>query len=378
MNSRLISLGLVASLLAPLAAHGATMLRFYGVGHVSLNYEDNDNNTPGQARNAASLSSNQSHIGVSVVEALPYKWRAVAQVEGSVEFDTGAIFSDRLRDTFLGLGGPFGLVRAGHYASAYKTSTEWMDPFKDTLADAQAVLGNVNGTVLFSQWYSNALGWQSPAYKHAQLDVDYIFNQGSDNLPQSSTSHERRAVSLSTQYRNKGFAGGFAYELRNKVSSSGGTGTQNIGAFKFFTGIWLPRDKRHTFVTVVYENAEQANATDAGVNDRDALYASISQHMGRNTLKAAAGRLGGLSGDNNSKSAAMWFALGVSHLATRTIELYALFTMTLNDKTGTYGLGQFQGSAASGSGNIPGLPDRNVAAVSVGFKMAFEARHSVQ
>ena len=87
--------------------------------------------------------------------------------------------------------------------------------------------------------------------------------------------------------------------------------------------------------------------------------------------------MGSLSGDNNGESAATWFALGVSHVVTRTIDLYALFTMTINEKTGTYGLGQFQGTAASGSGNVPGLPDRNVAAFSVGFKMAFQAQHTV-
>lgn len=378
MNNRLISTAVAVSLLAPLAAHGAnSTVTFYGVGHVALSYENNDNNTPGQVKDTLSLSSNQSHLGISAVEALPYNWEAVARVEGSVEFDSGSIFSNRLRDTYLGMGGPFGLVRVGHYGSAYKTATEWMDPFKDTLADAQAVLGNVNGTVLFSQWYSNVLGWQSPVYKRTQLDVDFIVNQGSDDLPMTTASQKRTGFSLNTQYRNKGFAGGFAYELRNGTTNTGGVGSQDIGAFKLFTGVWLPRDKRHTFVTAAFENAEQVNATGTGTNDRSAFYASISHHLGRNILKGALGIMGSLSGDNNGQSGAMWFALGVSHEVTRTMEIYGLYTMTLNDKTGTYGLGQFQGSATPGSGNVPALPDRNVAAFSVGFKMAFEAQHSM-
>lgn len=376
MNNRLISIAAAVSLAAPLAAHGAgPVVTFYGVGHLSLNYENNDNPTPGQVKDTVSLTSNQSHLGISAVEPLPNNWRAVARVEGGVEFDTGSIFSENLRDTYAGLGGPFGLVRAGHYGSAYKTATEWMDPFKDTVADAQAVLGNVNGTVLFSQWYSNIIGWQSPVYKHTQVDVDYIVNQGSDNLPLTTSNQKRSGLSLNTQYRNRGLAAGLAYELRNSTSNTGGLGTQDIAAFKIFGGMWLPRDKRHTFVTAVYENAEQVNPTATGTNDRDAFYASISRRLGRNMLKGAIGIMGSLNGANASQSGAQWFAVGVSHEVSRTIELYALFTMALNDKLGTYGLGQFQGTTASGSGNIPALPDRNVTALSLGFKMAFEAQH---
>ena len=279
MNNRLIAIAAAVSLLAPLAAHAAEgMVTFYGAGDVSLNYENNDNSTPHQAKDAISLSSNQSHLGVTAVEALPYKWRAMAQVEGSVEFDTGAIFSDRLRDTFVGMEralrpDPRRALRLG-----LQDATEWMDPFKDTLADAQAVLGNVDGTVLFSQWYNNIFGWQSPVYKHTQLDVDYIVNQGADNLPLSVANHKRNGFSLSTQFRNEGFDAGFAYELRDAVSSTGGAGSRDIGAFKFFTGIWLPTTKRHTFVTAVLENAEQADATNTSVNNRSAFYTSISQY----------------------------------------------------------------------------------------------------
>lgn len=377
MNNRLISLAAAVSLLVPLAAHGAgAVVTFYGVGHLSLNYENNDNPTPGQVKDTVSLTSNQSHLGISAVEPLPNKWRAVARVEGGVEFDSGSIFSERLRDTYVGLGGPFGLIRAGHYGSAYKTSTEWMDPFKDTPADAQAVLGNVNGAVLFSQWYSNIVGWQSPVYKHTQLDVEYIVNQGNDNLPQTTSEHKRSGFSLSTQYRNRGLAAGFAYERRNATTNSGGVGSQDIGAFKVFGGMWLPRAKRHTFVTAAFENAQQVNATATGTNDRNAFYASVSQRIGRNMIKGAFGVMGSLSGANNSQSGGQWIAFGVTHAVSRTIEIYALFTMALNDKLGTYGLGQYQGEAAPGSGNIPALPDRNVAVFSLGFKMAFEARHS--
>jgi hypothetical protein len=377
MRNKLIAMAGAAAMLVPFPGYGAgTLVNLYGAGHVSLNYIRDDNNTPGQAGDGMTLSSNQSYLGVYAAEGLPNQWEAVARLEGGVEYDTGTIFSGHLRDTYVGLGGPFGLVRAGHYGSAYKTATEWMDPFKDTLADAQAVLGNVDGVVLFSEWYNNVLGWQSPVYKHTQLDLDYIVNQGTDDLPQTTMENKRNGLSMNIQYRNEGIATGFAYELRNFTSNTGTTGSQSIAAYKLFTGFWLPRDKRHTFITAVFEDAEQVNATADGTSDRTALYFSISQRLGRNMVKGAMGILGGLSGANNPNSGATWLALGVSHEVSPTIEIYALMTMMINDKSATYGLGQFQDpSAPAGSGNIIGLPDRNVTAASLGFRLSFEAQH---
>lgn len=377
MNRYAIVLAAAAVLAAPVAAlAGDTAADLYGVGRVSLDYTDNNNNTAGQESSTFSLSSNQSNLGVFAAEDIAAGWDVIARLEGGVSMDTGSIFDSQLRDTYVGLGTPYGTFRAGHYSSAYKLATEWMDPFRDTIADAQAVLGNLNGNVLFSEWYNNVIGWQSPVYSNGvRLNVDYIINQGNDNLPQTTAQGKQNGYSLDLRWHRDLLTTGFAFEGRDATTNAGNPGSQDITAFKFYVGTWIRRPKLRTYVTFVFENAQQVDITGTGTDNRNAIYLSATHHIYRTAYKAAIGWLDSLSGGINNGTGAVWLGVGLSRYLSKSIEFYLAFTTSLNDRNATYGLGQFQGSPSITEGNVPALPGRDVAAFTFGLRKSFGNDH---
>ena len=90
--------------------------------------------------------SNTSLFGISVRHNLaPYGWdgwAVVAQLESQV--DIAAAPNERAafgtRDSFLGLQGPWGAIKAGKTDTPYKKSTASMDPFSRTLGDYNSIM----------------------------------------------------------------------------------------------------------------------------------------------------------------------------------------------------------------------------------------------
>lgn len=358
MYKRLICLAIVGAMAIPAAAAAEEpRVNLYGVGRVSLDYVDNNNGTSGQESGALSLSSNQSNLGIYATEGIGNGLAVVGRLEGGVRVDTGTVFNSQLRDTFVGMDTPYGLFRAGHYSSAYKLATESLDPFRDTIADAQAVLGNVDGTVLFSEWYNNVVGWRSAPVGRIRLSLDYIVNQGNDNLPQTTAQSKQNGVSLDVHWRSERVRTGIAYEGRNNYA-----GQQDISAFEIYAGAYVMDRRAH--VAGVFENAARVNAAGTGTNDRNALYMSATYRLTDvNALQGAFGWLDGLSGSGNADTGAVWFAFGASHNLSKTTRVYALFTLVSNDKNSVYGLGQFQ--------EVPGAAGENAMAFSVGLEKSF-------
>lgn len=366
-----------ALLCAPCAGQAAAgpAIDLYGVANVSLDYVINNDPTPGFAGSGLALSSNQSRLGFYASEDIGNGWQAAGRVEGGVNVDTGQIFGGTaatLRDTYAALIGPYGELRAGHYSSVYKTATEPLDPFIDTLADAQAVLGNVDGSVLFSEWYNNVIGWRAPGFHGFEGGVDIIVNQGNDNLPLPSSSNtfannaKATGFSLAVAWRGQGLHAGLAYELRNNFAYSKG-----ISAFELYGGADL---LRRAHVGAVFETASTVlgtSAANASTPSRSAFYLSGSYRVrAKDTVAAAFGALGSLG--SVSGSGATWLAIGVNHALSPHAAVYAFYTIMMNGSHAAYGLGQFQGQVIPPSdGVVPGIASHDVSAFSVGIRLDF-------
>src|ERR1700736_6631825 len=97
------------------------------------------------------VASNISSFGIRVRHNLaPYGWdgmAVVAQLESQVDFASApterAAFGTR--DSFLGVEGPRGAIKAGKTDTPYKKSTAAMDPFSRTLGDYNSIMGNTGG-----------------------------------------------------------------------------------------------------------------------------------------------------------------------------------------------------------------------------------------
>src|SRR5258707_10060311 len=116
------------------------------------------------------VASNISSFGIRVRHNLaPYGWdgmAVVAQIESQV--DIASFPTERAafgtRDSYLGVEGPWGAVKAGKTDTPYKRSTAAMDPFSRTLGDYNSIMGNTGGDnrAEFDLGMSHAIWYESP------------------------------------------------------------------------------------------------------------------------------------------------------------------------------------------------------------------------
>src|ERR1700730_4008088 len=229
------------------------------------------------------VSSNISSFRIRVTHNLsPYGWdgwAVLAQLESQV--DIAAAPTERAsfgtRDSFLGLEGPWGSVKAGQSGTPYKKATAAMDPFSRTLGDYNSIMGNTGGDnraefdwrMDHAIWYESPIfnGFQvsalfSPGQNYAQDNSDYSYGdyfqcngastRGSgSNFPGTggaaggnigrdgcTDGFYGNAYSAALNYKNGPFTALSAFELHEHVNRRGDDNTQ-IDASNFAPGAIL-------------------------------------------------------------------------------------------------------------------------------------------
>ena len=221
------------------------------------------------------IASNISSFGVRVRHNLaPYGWEGmavVAQLESQVDFASApnerAAFGTR--DSFLGVEGPWGAVKAGKTDTPYKKATSAMDPFSRTLGDYNSIMGNTGGDnraefdwrINHAIWYESPIlqGFQfsaliSPGQNYAKDNSDWSYGdyfqcngastRGSgSNFPGTNGSvlsganvggngctdgSYGNAYSAALNYKNGPFTAIAAYELHEQVNRHGDDGLQTL------------------------------------------------------------------------------------------------------------------------------------------------------
>ena len=142
------------------------------------------------------IASNGSYFGVRARHNLsPYGYEGyaiLAQFEEQV--DVASAPTERAafgtRDSFLGIEGPLGSIKAGKEDTPYKKATSAFDPFANTVADYNSLMGNTGGDnraefdwrMNHSVWYESPIwnGFQfsalfSPGQNYAQDNSDYSY-----------------------------------------------------------------------------------------------------------------------------------------------------------------------------------------------------------
>src|ERR1700737_3508092 len=221
------------------------------------------------------VASNISSFGVRVRHTLPPDgWdgmAVVAQLESQVDFATApnerAAFGTR--DSFLGVEGPWGAVKAGKTDTPYKKATAAMDPFSRTLGDYNSIMGNTGGDnraefdwrINHAIWYESPIfsGFQfsaliSPGQNYAKDNSDWAYGdyfqcngastRGSgSNFPGTNGSglsganvggngctdgSYGNAYSAALNYKNGPFTAMAGYELHEQVNRHGDDGLQSL------------------------------------------------------------------------------------------------------------------------------------------------------
>jgi predicted porin len=217
------------------------------------------------------ISSNISSFGVRVRHNLaPYGWdgmAVVAQLESQV--DIAAAPTERAafgtRDSYLGLEGPWGAIKAGKSDTPYKKATNAWDPFSRTIADYNSIMGNTGGDnraefdwrMNHAIWYESPIwnGLQfsalaSPGQNYAKDNSDYAYGdyfqcngastRGSgSNFPGTggavpgniggngcTDGSYGNAYSAAATYKNGPFSAMAAYELHEQVNRHGDDGLE--------------------------------------------------------------------------------------------------------------------------------------------------------
>ncbi len=229
----------------------------------------------------AGIASNSSYFGVRARHNLaPYGWEGwsiVAQLEAQI--DAAASPTERAafgsRDSYVGLEGPWGAVKAGKSDTPYKKSTAAMDPFASSLGDYNSIMGNTGGDnraefdwrMNHAVWYESPIvsGFQfsalaSPGQNYAKDNSDYSFGdnfqcngasvRGSgSNFPGTGGAVQGNiggngctdgsygnAYSAALTYKNGPFNAIAAYELHEGVNRHGDDGLEP----GFMAPVFLP------------------------------------------------------------------------------------------------------------------------------------------
>lgn len=138
-RSRICMLGAMACLLCAAGAQASSAVIAFGTLDVTVE-------RMGPAAPHARVSSNSSGFGFRGSEQLGAGMRAIFQLEGSLGVDSGAA-GIASRDSFVGLSGPFGTVRAGHMTTPLRALGGRLNfvPGGTSIANNMGVMSTLNG-----------------------------------------------------------------------------------------------------------------------------------------------------------------------------------------------------------------------------------------
>jgi predicted porin len=138
------------------------------------------------------VASNGSYFGIRARHNLaPYGYEGysvVAQFESQV--DVASAPTERAafgtRDSYLGIEGPWGAIKAGKSDTPYKKATAAFDPFANTVADYNSIMGNTGGDnrAEFDWRMNHAIWYESPIWNGFQFSA--LFSPGQNYAPDNS------------------------------------------------------------------------------------------------------------------------------------------------------------------------------------------------
>jgi predicted porin len=232
------------------------------------------------------IASNGSYFGIRARHNLaPYGYEGfavLAQFESQVDVASSpterAAFGTR--DSFVGIEGPWGTIKAGKTDSPYKKATAAFDPFANTLADYNSLFSNTGGDnraefdwrINHAIWYESPIwnGFQfsalySPGQNLAPDNSDYAYGDLFDcngatprgsgsNFPNTGGAVPGNiggngctdgaygdAFSVAATYKNGPFTAIAAYELHKDVNRHGDDGLEPaLAGTPFFAPVFLP------------------------------------------------------------------------------------------------------------------------------------------
>jgi predicted porin len=358
MKKTLIALAVAGVVAAPAAFAATSNVDIYGVMSYSVDRANTDDSTIDDT-DLVTGRDNVSRIGFKGSEDLGGGLSAIWQVESQLTTGAGVLAS---RNTFVGLkSASMGTLILGQHDTPYKLATGKLDPFADTAADYNAIIGRsstLSAGNLFDVRANQTVAYITPTFSGFHAALAYVQIK---NIEALATDDDTSAWSMMGMYENGPLFASLAYEKHTGsvagVGLLGADRVDSISAWKLGAGFSFGNAK----IGAVYENSNggDANAAAAGgeAHDRTAYYLSGQYNMGAIALKAAYGRAGdsktlGAGDDDGAK----FYALGADYSLSKRTTVYGVYTKLKNDGTTVAGGGYDLTPYASGAlGNDPSV-----------------------
>lgn len=358
MQKKLLVLAMAGAFAAPLAAQAqGSNVTIYGFLKPSLDYIDNGDHK------GSSIQSNNSLIGFSGSEDLGNGLKVIFQLESALEFDErgdqgGEVGDDDetlsdgawvRRDSWVGMSGSFGSLVVGNMFPAYKRSTDFADPFGDSIGDYNNMLAvnPADADDVFNGRFRNAFHYISPKFGGFSFQGTYGLNGDADDddFESDDEGGHDDAYSLAGTYAWGAFTLTAAYEDQGNVGADDGGG--DLTAWKLGAGYKFG----NTSLALVYEQAEFGEA----VGDRDLWFVSVKHTMGKIDLMASYTHAD--DADEIDDSSADAFAIGVAYNFSKRTAIMGLYSSVSNDDNSGYGMDSGYG-AADGEDDVSGFSVR--------------------
>jgi len=158
----------------PTSFFDATTVNIYG--HFDVSLDEFNVGVPGQHWTTG-IASNLSYLGFRVKHDLkPYGfdgWAVLGQIETQADISSTPSTKASLasRNSYVGLESPWGTLKIGKNDTPYKEATAEFDPFHESIADYNSIMGNTggDGRAEFDYRAPHAIWYESPILNGFQL-----------------------------------------------------------------------------------------------------------------------------------------------------------------------------------------------------------------
>ena len=347
MQKKLLALAIAGAMAAPLAAQAqGSNVTIYGNLKPSIDFVDTGDES------GVSIQTNNSLLGFKGSEDLGNGLKAIFQLESQLDFDErgdigGEVDGDEAssdgnwvrRDSWVGLSGGFGSVVIGNMFPAYKRSTDFADPFADSLGDYNNIVGAFeSGADEFNSRFRNAIHYISPNWGGFSLQATYgLRGDGDDDgFEDDSDDGDDDSFSLAGTYVWGPLTLTAAYEDQGDV----GADTDGDGDDDRFTDakawkIGAGYKFGNTTLAALWANEDFGDDDNTDSRERDVFFFSVKHSIGKVDLLGSYTWADELDGIDDSGAQAI--ALGARYNLSKRTNVMALFAMVDNDDEGFYG-----------------------------------------
>lgn len=377
MQKKLIHLALIAAFAAPVAA-SADNANFTFYGRADLSHDivnTGDGTTIANGTTAVTgtskqvVSSNVSRFGFKGTEDLAEGLSANWQVEQQINIDDAARNTFASRNSFANVKSEnFGTVLFGIHDTPYKTSTERLNMFRDSIGDNRVLIGPPaartavapsatvgasgfagSSQIGFDLRPTNILMYTTPVFAGVSASV------AKANLTEQNFTNQHlknNLLSMAVSYDLAPFFAAVARESHklNTVVLDGKETATRLG-FSYKPEVF-------EIGVMVEKTDDNLGALKVSRFGHNTLYIGGKYNMGLKAVKLGYGKAGvlGTGAAQVANSDASQISLGYDHGMSKRTKLYAIYTKISNGKGINYSFSQNSGAASSSSGGFGSSP----------------------